>query len=266
MIAKDFEYANEFLSDWGYMICSTDSSSSLDSVDDTSSLQFDSASLFNGKYLPLTVSYYEDRAEITFHICKFICPEGLTPFSVFEIRELKRWLMRPEYHKFKLIQPNWAEIFMEGSFNVSQLEMNGVVYVLELTFISNRPFAMHEPITYKFTSSSSNNTFSFFDVSDEIGHIYPNVKITCLKSGTLEITNSIEDRSTIIKNVSINEVIQFTPSLVISTSKSTHEIQNDFNFTYFRIANKYGCRKNSLSFSLPCSIEITYSPYVKVVQ
>ena len=132
-------------------------------------MSFDSVSLFNGKYLPLTASYYEDRAEITFHICKFVCPDGLTPFSVFEIREVKRWLMRPEYHKFKLIQPNWADIYMEGSFNVSQLEMNGSVYILELTFISNRPFALHEPITYKFTSSDSNNTFSFFDLSDEIG-------------------------------------------------------------------------------------------------
>ena len=266
MIAKDFEYADEFLSDRGYMICSTDSSSSLDSVDDTASMSFDSVSLFNGKYLPLTVSYYEDRAEITFHICKFVCPDGLTPFSVYEIREIKRWLMRPEYHKFKLIQPNWSDIYMEGSFNVSQLEMSGVVYVLELTFISNRPFALHEPITFRFTSSSSDNSFTFLDESDEIGYIYPDVKITCLQAGTLEISNSIENRKTIIKNVSKNEVIHFSSVLTIDTSVSTHKLQNDFNYIFLRVANKYWERKNTLSFSIPCTIELTYSPYVKVVQ
>ena len=85
--------------------------------------------------------------------------------TVYETRELKRWLNRPEFHRFKLIQPDWADIYMEGSFNVNNIEFKEQTYLLELTFISNRPFALHEPIKYEFQTSNTNKTFSFFDCS-----------------------------------------------------------------------------------------------------
>lgn len=267
ILAKNFEYDGEFLNDKGYIICRTDTPSDFETIDSDSQKSFSTASLNHGKSMDLLYSSYEDRIEISFCICKFSCDHpDPSSISLDESRAIKRWLNRPTFHKFKLIQPEWFNIYMEGSFNVQNIEVMGKVYLLELTFISNRPFALHEPITYKFSTTAQDNEFLFFDLSDEIGYIYPTLKIKCLQNGNLEITNSAEDRHTVINNCSEGEVITFSPELIMNTSKTEHVIQNDFNYQFFRISNSYRSRKNLLTFSMPVEAEITYSPYVKAVQ
>ena len=267
MRAEDFEYAGEYLKNWGYIICRPDASSGFETIDSDSQLTFNNISLHNGKAMPLTVSQYEDRIEIKFCICKSFCHKRKPiPISVNESSAIKRWLNRPEFHRFKLIQPDWSDIYMNGSFNINNIELNGLVYFLELTFISDRPFALHEPVTYNIRTSNKNEKFTIIDISDEIGYIYPDITIKCLQSGTLQITNSNEERSTIIKNCSENEILTFTPELYYSTTSSSHKIQNDFNYKFLRISNNYNSRKNTLTFSLPVEISITYSPIVKAVQ
>lgn len=265
--AKNFEYDGEFLNDKGFIICRTDSPGDFETINSDSQMTFNTTSLKNGKSMDLISAAYEDRIEISFCICKYSCnnPDP-SPITLEESRAIKRWLNRPAFHKFKLIQPDWSNIYMEGSFNVQNIETMGKVYVLELTFVSNRPFALHEPITYNFTTTAQNNEFSFYDISDEIGYIYPDMKIKCLQAGNLEIINSAEDRRTIIKNCSVGEIITFSPELIMETTKTDHLIQNDFNYQFFRISNSYRNRKNLLIFSLPVEVEITYSPYIKAVQ
>ena len=51
---------------------------------------------------------------------------------------------------------------------------------------------------------------------------------------------------------------------VIQSSISSHNIQNDFNWNFFRIANTYDNSRNDLTISLPCAIKVEYSPIVKV--
>lgn len=265
MIAEDFEYAGEYLKDWGCIICRSNTPNSFETIDNISQLTFDQISQFNGKRMMLTTSHYDDRIEINFQICKFRCPVGVTAFSSFELHELKRWLNRPGYHKFKLLQPEWSDYYMIGSFNINELQVTGVTYLLDLTFISNSSLAFHEPVYHKFQLRDTTNTYTLFDTSDEIGYIYPDLKIICLESGKLELYNSNENRKTIIENCSANEVINFSENLVFSSSNESHKIQNDFNYIFFRIANSYGNRKNIISSSIPVDIEFSYSPYVKVV-
>lgn len=267
ILAKNFEYDGEFLNDRGFVICRTDAPSDFETIKSDSQMTFDTTSLTNGKSMELISSVYEDRIELSFCICKYSCKNpDPSPITLEESRNIKRWLNRPTFHKFKLIQPEWSNIYMEGSFNVQNIEIMGKVYMLELTFISNRPFALHEPITYKFSTTAQNKQFSFFDMSDEIGYIYPNIKIKCLQSGNLEILNSAEDRRTVINNCAVGEIITFSPELLMETTKPDHLIQNDFNYQFFRISNSYRSRKNILTFSIPVEVEITYSPYIKAVQ
>lgn len=264
MIAMDFEYDGEYLKNYGFTICSINESG-FNTITTDSQSTFNNVKLMNGKLFEITTSQYEDRLEINFQICKYNPNHILHPISHYEARELKRWLNRPSYKRFKFIQPYWADIYMEGSFNVRNVICGGEIFLLELTFISNRPFALHEPITHRIFTSATNESYTFFDTSDEIGYIYPDIKITCLQNGKLEITNSNENRITEIKNCSSGEIIQFTPKLLMSTSLPSHKIQNDFNYKFFRISNSYNNRKNTLTFSLPVEVEITYCPYVKVV-
>lgn len=264
MIAIDFEYDGEYLKNYGFTICSINENG-FNTITTDSQATFNNVKLMNGKLFEITTSHYEDRLEINFQICKYTSDHILHPISHCEARELKRWLNRPTFKRFKLIQPYWADIYMEGSFNVRNVICGGEIFLLELTFISNRPFALHEPITHRIYTTAPNESYTFFDISDEIGYIYPDIKITCLQNGTLRVNNSNENRNTEIKNCSSGEIIQFTPKLLMSTSLPSHKIQNDFNYKFFRISNSYNNRKNILSFSIPVDVEITYCPYVKVV-
>lgn len=264
LVAEDFEYDGEYLKDWGCMICCSDSPSGFDTIDSDSQRSFNTVSQFNGKEAKVTTSTYEDHIELNFQICKFSCKDGVTPFHNDETREMKRWLNRPTIHKFKLIQPGWHDIYMEGSFNVSNVELNGLTYMLDLTFISNRPLALHEPIIFEFDSTNKKSV-TFFDISDEIGYIYPDVEITCLESGTLQINNSNEDRITEIKNCQKGEIITFSKDLLMYSSIPSHKIQNDFNYKFFRISNSWNNRKNIITFSKSVKFKFTYSPYVKAV-
>lgn len=267
MIATDFEFDGECLKDHGFIICNSEQSSGLETINSTPQLTINSVKLMNGKLFELTSVEYEDKVTISFQICKYEKNLiTLLPICDYEIREIKRWLCRHTYRRFKLIQPEWSNIYMEGIFNVSEeLGFDGKVYVLNLTFESNRPFAIHDPVTYKINATTDNLSYVITDISDEIGYIYPDMKITCLQSGTLEITNSNELRKTVIKNCTANENIFFTKELLLSSSIKNHKIQNDFNYTFLRISNSYRNRKNILTFSMPLKIELTYSPYVKVV-
>lgn len=264
MIATDFEFDGEYLSNWGFMICSMDQNG-FKTTNSDSQISFENVSLMRGKKFELTTSKYNGELSFPFQICKSSDNSTLMPISPHEAREIKRWLNRSTFKKFKLIQPYWHDIYMMGSFNIENIMCGGQIFLLELTFTSDRPFALHEPVTYHIETSIENESYMLFDISDEIGYIYPYMKITCLQNGDLTITNSNENRTTVVKNCSQNEEIIFSENLVFSTSNSEHKIQNDFNYTFLRISNSYEDRKNVLTFSLPIKAEITYSPYIKAV-
>lgn len=116
---------------------------------------------------------------------------------------------------------------------------------------------------YRYVSIGQVYTKSINDTSCEEGYIYPEMEITVKKDGDLFIYNSIENRETCIANCKTNEVITLDYP-IIRSSDSSHKIQNDFNWTFFRVANTYNNSRNDLIISLPCSIKIKYSPVVKV--
>lgn len=266
MTGTDFEYDGQYLKNWGCMICYTDVSSNFETLDYVAQRTFDTISQHYGKKFGLTVSYYENRIEISFQICKYSCNTQMTYFTPYEIRELRRWLGRPKYHKFKLIQQNWSDYYLDGSFNISELQLGGKTYILELNFVSDSPFIKHEPIKQIIEiNDPQKDKYTFFDISDEIGYIYPDIEIECLAEGDLDIHNSNEDRHTIIKNCKKSEKITFDDNLIMETSIPSHKIQNDFNYKFFRISNSYKSRKNIISSSIPVKITFIYSPYAKVV-
>ena len=104
---------------------------------------------------------------------------------------------------------------------------------------------------------------SINDTSYEEGYIYPKMEIAVKGNGNLIIHNAIENRETYIANCVSGEVITMDYP-VIKSSVSSHNIQNDFNWIFFRVANTYENSRNDLTISLPCSIKIKYSPIVKV--
>lgn len=266
MEAKDMTYAGETLSSRGLMIASFDGSSSVETIDSDSQKTFTSVSMFYGKYQPFVFTSYEDRLVMEFTIIKDPCKfeEEDLRMTQQEVRSIKRWLNRPTPHVLRFDDEQFADVFWEGSFNVTELYLAGVTYGLQLSFQCNRPFGLQDAKTYE-GSLITGGCFIVNDSSDEEGHIYPTLEVTCLESGDLQLNNQIEDRTTIVKNCVVDEKIIFFPNLQIRSSVGTHELGDDFNYKFLRICNTYDDTVNKITTSIPIEYKLTYNPIAKVV-
>lgn len=265
MKALDFEYDGLFLSDFGFMICNF-GDKGLETISNGSTISFNTVPIFNGRKNLLTHSTYDECMQTTFSICKNPCNTDngdVKPITAKEERQIMRWLNRRTFHKFKIKQSGYEDIYFNGSFNIDRHMIDGELYGFELSFTSDTPFAYHEPIIFNFSITENEKTYLINDISDEIGFIYANVKITCNSDGDLIIRNSIEDREIEIKGCTNGEVITLN-NPIITTTLPTHKIQNDFNFNFVRIANEYNNIENILTFSIPCDVELVYEPIQKV--
>ena len=262
MKAFDFEYDGINLSDKGFIICNF-GSKGLDTVSDGSQIKFNTASTLGGSKHELISAEYEDCLETTIQICKHSCTGGIQEITATEHRELTKWLSRKKFLKFKILDEDYIDLYFEAAFNISRIEIDGRLYGLELEVVTNRPFALKEPRLINIKNLAQDGKHSINDTSYEEGYIYPYMEIVISESGNLNIHNAIENRDTYIANCVAGEIITMDYP-VIQSSISSHNIQNDFNWNFFRMANTYENSRNDLTISLPCSIKIKYSPIVKV--
>lgn len=268
MRAVDFVYDGIQLSSYGFIIADFDDNSDLGSVTTDSQLSFTNFSMFNGKWQPLSISTYKDTLRIEFSIIRNPCnieSEEKMFLSLSEIREFKRWLNRPTYHELRIIDDSgeFDGIFWNGSANVEEVHALGKCVGFDITFYTDRPFALGDTLTYKGTVDM-NGVVKIVDASDDEGYVYPEIKLTLQTDGDLEITNSFDERTFLINDCVSGEVITITPELQILTSEN-REIGKAFNWKFLRICNNFRNRMNEFTFSLPCQYEIKYNPIVKAV-
>lgn len=262
MKAYDFSYGDKNLSDYGFIICNF-GDKGLDTVSDGCQISFNTISVLGGAKHELTSVQYDECLETTIQICKHSCSSGVQEITETEHRQLTRWLNRKRFLKLKIFDEDHMDLYYEARINVSKIEFNGQLIGLELNVLTNRPFALRDPKTINIKNLTLNGKHSFNDISHEEGFIYPYTEITMNASGNLKIHNAIENRDTYIANCVAGEVITMDYP-VIQSSISSHKIENDFNWSFFRVANTYDNSRNVLTISLPCSIKVTYSPIVKV--
>ena len=262
MKSYDFEYDGLNLSDKGFIICKF-GSDGMETISNGSVITFNTVATQRGAKRELTSVEYSDCLSATFCICKHPCLVGTDELTLPEIRDMMRWLNRKEFHKFKLLDSEYINIYFEASFNVKKVEINGKVVGLELEMITNRPYAIHEPLQLMVKNLIVNGTKKIFSKSDEEGYVYPEMEITIAEDGDLEIYNALESRTMKIANCKAGEVITVKYP-IIESSLVAHKIQNDFNWQFFRIASSYRDRLNEITISIPCTIKMSYTPVVKV--
>lgn len=263
MKAYNFSYGDKNLSDFGFILCNFGGSKGLETVSDGCQITFNTVPVLGGSKHHLMSTEYEECLESVWQICKHSCKGGIQEITESEHREITKWLNRKKFLKLKILDESHIDIYYEAAFNVSKIEIDGRLFGFELEVKTNAPHALKEPRTINIKNLIENGKYSINDTSYEEGYIYPYIEITINADGDLNIYNAIENRETIIKNCVANEVI-IMDYPVIQSSISSHNIQNDFNWNFFRIANAYENSRNDLTISLPCSIKIKYSPIVKV--
>lgn len=300
MIATDFIYDGQRLSDLGYCICQFDEGGGFVTSSAGSQLTFYPVAANCGRNYWMAGSKYESVFETDISICK---PDGAM-FTPDEYAYLMRWLNRTGYHDLYLgnvpvvlddvylqgvsgdfilamsgttpqtydpiaIMDSSFEydgIHFRGTFNVDKVEHRGAIIGFTLHFTTDGPFGYGDPVKHVFDLEAGER-HTITDVSDEVGYIYPDkFKLISHGSGNLVLTNSVENRRTAINNISDGEMITCDNKVAnISTSLATHKILNDFNYNFPRIANTYENRDNVFSSNLACTIELTYTPRRKVV-
>ena len=152
------------------------------------------------------------------------------------------------------------------SFNVAKIKIAEVLCGIRLTMETDKPFAYGEEQLFDWTVSNSTTRYKVTDLSDEIGTTYPTIKIICSQAGDMTVYNDRDNKNVVIKNCSVGEIISIDGSIqTISTSLNSHKIQNDFNYEFPKIINTFDNRDNYFRFSLPCAVELSYTPIIKDV-
>lgn len=261
MILKDFVYDDIALSEMGFMVCSF-AGSSLETVSSGSNLSFNTVSVLSGELKELITSQYEDVLQFTIQICRKSCQNMSMEISLQEYRDLLSWLNRKSYHKLKLLNDEYLDLYLEGSFNVSRIESNGALVGLELTFISNRPFALQEEksIEVDFVAGTTKEITTKSDVE---GIIYPNLTIELKESGNLILENDRDAEKMYIANCINGEIIKIDYPL-IETNRSSHQIAKDFNWSFLKLFTTFHNKQNAIQASLDCKITFTFSSRVKI--
>lgn len=266
MKAIDFEYDGIALSDKGFMICYFESKG-VETVSNGSVITFNTVPTRYGAKFEHTSSQYEECITTTFQICKRCCgARKHEDISLEDARDIMRWLNRKGFHKFKLMDWEYAGFYFEATFNVSKIEFNGRIYGFELEMFTNRPFAIGEPVIINIDNTKANGVKTIFSDSDDEGYIYPDMEITikedCTEDNPFTIKNSREDRVMKIKGCKAGEVITINYPMINTTAD--RKIQNDFNWIFFRIASTFNDRRNDITISHPCTIKIKYNPIIKI--
>lgn len=271
MRAIDFEYDNQYLSDYGFIICDFNFSSGANEVDAGSTITFNKISRHSGKRYGLSSTQYDECITTSFDICKnpdIYDPEDME-ISNDEYRDIMRWLNRREFLKFQVIDDGNDNFerdtcYYNASFNVNKIKINEKLCDMRLTMETDKPFGYGQEQSVSWTFSDSNVSKILSDISDEIGYTYPTVIITINRNGDLSLYNELENCTTVIKNCKVGEVITLNgDTQIITTTYASHDICNDFNFEFFRIGNTINNRNNRISVSLPCNVVIKYTPIIK---
>lgn len=263
MKASDFEFNGRRLSEFGCIIANFDGGKGLEIVDGAE-ITFNTISSLGGSIHHLVSSVYESCLETTIQIAKYSCSDGIQEITATEHRSLVKWLSQKRFVKLKILDENHIDLYYNAVFSsMSKIELDGRLMGLELNIITNSPHAFKESKIIAINNKVVNGKHSINDISHEEGYIYPHTEITISQDGDLNIHNAIENRNTYIANCTAGEVITMDYP-VIQSSNSSHNIQNDFNWSFFRIANTFENSRNDLTVSLPCSIRVEYSPIVKV--
>ena len=265
----DFEFANKRLSDFGCVLCHINTESGLREIDIGCDITFKTVKNNKSSIHSITSSTYESVYTTTLEIIKNPCNQEIMYMTHNEIRPLVKWLNVHGYHKFKPIKynNNPSDVHYYGSFKVKENAIGNNIIGLSLTFESNAPYGFGEENKIETTVLSKYDKLSIWGDSDEMGILYPTVKVTCLEDGNLEIINETTGNKVVIKNCSIDETIVMDGEHeVITTDNTKHTtFYNDFNYTYLDIdTSDYDGVENVYTFSIPCEVTICYSPIRKV--
>lgn len=270
MLVTDFEYANRRLSDFGCIMCHITTDAGVAKVNIGCDITSNTVKNNNSSIHSDTSSSYDNVYMPTFEIAKISCDNNDDiEMTSLESRQLVKWLNRRTDAKFRVVSDISEEsnVCYYGKFNVEQIMLGSKIIGLSLTFTSNAPFGFADPNNLNFMILNNNETFEICAESDELGIVYPTLKVRCFYDGDIKILNTTTGTYTLIKNCKSDETITIDGEhkIIVSDNEDhSSTIANDFNYEYLDILIDELESKNIYEVSAPCEIALAYSPVRKV--
>ena len=268
-MVTDFVFDGQTLSGFGYMIASFNGAN--DETAEVSMLDFTDISSPLSDVSNKVATSYPNNYTATIQIMKSPDCNGNEDddyhLTYDDISTISKWLCRKEYKWFKWIDDDDDDdAYFEVHCKVGKVITAGTCYGLELTFESNRPFAVSSEKVTTTTLSNANGSFTVEMYSDEEGWIYPDIELTLAQGGTLNVSNSQEaGRVSTIKNCTSGEKITFHGDVLqASSTVVSHVLATDYNYVFPRLYNEYGSYTNVITVNLPCSVTLKYRGIRKV--
>lgn len=266
MKALDFFFDDRYLSEMGYVVCSLDNQENIKKTS-VSKIEYTTVKTPNRSIWNKANSTDTEPLTTTIQILKLSCddptPQELTST---EIAEMTRWLCRSDkYCRFSFLQDGYEEIYYNVKIDLDKIDVYGITCGFELIITADRPYGLTDEIISSINVTPT-SPYIIYDTSDVIGYTYPDLFIiVCEEAGNLTLTNSIDNRQTIIKNCTNGEVIELNgKTMQITSSDLQHNISDDFNYNFPRIGNTKNIRENIFTTTKNCSITISWSVNRKV--
>lgn len=213
----------------------------------------------------------QSRKNNTFHIISQKYEEPLTfEMQIFcrdfsditqeHERILKKWLMqRGKYKWFTILDKRYAGIWLKA--NIHSPENIKVDDVIGISFqvTCDAAYAYSDLIEAEFELSNDNRIISIYVDNDDDSPIYPDMEITMLSDGDLEIKNDIDENKNIFKitGLKTGEVITVKgelPSIESSNDVLFSNVYNRFSKYWLWIADG----DNNITVSNHCILKLSY--------
>lgn len=257
----DFIFDGRSLSSFGYMLVFENTEEQID----VSKIEYETIKgARNDRSYNVGYNYSENYLG-TYKIIKAFCddPDNQNVTDE-EISELTRWLCRKQYKWFRFVDDNTDnndEIWYKAYIQVQKDYIGANVIGMTLTINTNAPYGFSRIVEHEYNTS----TFAVSVNTDEEGYIYPDVVIELNQGGTLNLTNSYEDRTTTLKNCVAGEIITLKGyDLQQIDSTKNHDYVRDFNYKFPRLCAEYNKTTNVFSVNLDCTITMQYREVRKV--
>ncbi len=255
-----------------FIICSINDDKGASVIDAGSAITMETVPMSRGAHFELTSAKYESALETTFQICKDpdIFDADEREITRNEFRALSAWLNRGKFLPFCVRDDDDLEsypCYFNASFNLSKVQIAGKTYGIELKMMTDSPHGHGEAVTEQMLFASENDSARFCCYGDEYGFVYPKMSITCNDDGDLHLSCDLGRCEFKIRNCTNGEVVSIDGTRrIITTSSSTHDIANDFNYEFFRAGITRDERINTVtSKGIPCFVSLTYEPTLKDV-
>lgn len=266
IVCDDLIYNDFRMSDYD-IVCSNGSEGLIDETEDMS-LTPSFTTVFTGERLNNTYisQKYSDQTAVSVRFMRKECSYQPDYFTENELRTFNRMLTgKRGFSWLKIVNDSNMETDFYYKAMVSKIEYQRLgtkVIGYDVTFTCDGGQAYSEEQSV-YISARANTPFYVFNNSDDLhNYLYPTITVMTSTEGTLILTNTTDNRTTTIEDMSAGEQLVIdSQNELLTSSKSRPYILNSFPDLHWpRLLPD----KNEFTCNMDCTIQFTFRAIRKV--